>query len=337
MTTTDPALLAALGDCLASGDTLPQALGRIEMAGATARYWTAVVRRTAGSDAPVGAALRGSSLFREDERLFLPTDGAGSQVALPLQAVATRRRRAAARRRAIRWGLVGPFAFAALTIIFDPLPNIITDEPFVWPIVRGLLVLSVLTAVIVAGVPALLRDPRTRNRLLRVFSAVPGLSWFATQHAEEELATALTAFVEDEQITPAGLAAAASLLAWSPFAAALRTASATPRSEALLPMGGLEPVVRHLSLATNLAIVGGVASRRLGERLRLRADAIEVALTSRLRLALRIAAYALVVVLSIISLVGMISRGLPGMPSLPGGSSSPDQQQLEDLLKQLDK
>lgn len=337
MTTTDPALLAALGDCLKSGDTLPEALGKIEMAGAAARHWTALVRRTVRPDAPVAAALRGSSLFSEDERSLLPTDGSGPQVALPLQAVGMRRRRATARRRAILWGLAGPFGFAALTVILDPLPNLVTDEPFVWPVIRGLVVLFTVTLAVVVGVPWLLRNSRTRTRLLRACSAVPGLAWFAAQHAEEELATALAAFVDDEQVSVAGVAAAASLLAWSPLGPTLRAAAASPRPAIRLPIGGLEPVARQLSLATNLTLVGGVASRRLNERLRGRAEAIEVRLTSRLRLALRIAAYTLVVVLSVSSLVGMISRGLPGMPTLPGGTESPDQQQLEDLLKQLDK
>jgi hypothetical protein len=338
MTKTDAALLAALGDCLESGDTLPQAIGKIEMAGAEARSWAALVRRTVKPEPPFAGALRASGLFGEDERSLLPTDGAGAEVALPLQAVALRRRRAATRRRAIRLGLLGPFAFAALTVILDPLPNLVTDEPFVWPVVRGLLVLCVLTFAIVAGMPALLRSARTRNRLLRACSAVPGIGWFAAQHAEEELATALAAYVENDAVTPAGLGAAASLLSWSALGGVLGTTATLARPAAApLAMGGLEPAARHLSLATNLAIVGGVASRRLAERLRLRADAIEVVLTSRLRLAVRVAAYILVVVLSVSSLVGMISRGLPGMPMLPGGSVSPDQQQLEDLLKQLDK
>jgi hypothetical protein len=101
-------------------------------------------------------------------------------------------------------------------------------------------------------------------------------------------------------------------------------------------MGGLEPVARQLSLATDLAIVGGVASKHLAQRLAQRGEAIALFLTARLRLVARIGAYALVVLFSVSSLVGMISRGLPGMPTLPGGATSPEEKQLEELMKQLE-
>jgi hypothetical protein len=77
------------------------------------------------------------------------------------------------------------------------------------------------------------------------------------------------------------------------------------------------------------------ASKRLAQRLTRRGEEITGLLTARLRLLFRIGAYALVVALSISSLVGMISRGLPGMPTLPGGEMSPDQKELEDIMKQL--
>lgn len=102
-------------------------------------------------------------------------------------------------------------------------------------------------------------------------------------------------------------------------------------------MGGLEALASLLSPATDLAIIGGVASKRLQERLARRGDAIALRLTARLRLVARIVAYTLVVLFSASSLLGMISRGLPGMPTLPGGAVSPDQKELEDLLKELEK
>jgi len=167
---------------------------------------------------------------------------------------------------------------------------------------------------------------------------VPGIRWFASLHAEEELASALVPFADGEEVGTLGFTAAASLLAWSRLAEALRRAAGSVRPPSTsLPMGGLEPLAPQLSLATNLAIVGGIASKRLAERLTRRADAIAVLLTARLRLVVRVVAYALVLVFSVSSLAGMVSRGLPGMPTLPGGLTSPDQQQLEELLKQMER
>jgi hypothetical protein len=142
-------------------------------------------------------------------------------------------------------------------------------------------------------------------------------------------------FVDGEEVRAAGFTAAASLVAWSRLGETLRLMGTVPSPSTPLPMGGLEPLAPHLSLATNLAIVGGVASKRLAERLTGRRDAVAVLLTARLRLVVRIVAYALVVALSVSSLAGMVSRGLPGMPTLPGGVTNPDQQELEELLKQM--
>ena len=73
------------------------------------------------------------------------------------------------------------------------------------------------------------------------------------------------------------------------------------------------------------------------ERLAARGDAIALRLTARLRLATRALAYANLVVFSVVSVVGMIARGLPGMLQLPGVRTSPDQKELEELLKELGK
>ncbi len=336
MTTANAALLEALGDCLDSGDTLFQALGRIEAAGGAARSWTEGVRRSTRSEVSATKALR--NMFDLDELSLLPAEGTEAAVTAPLHAVVLRRRRSTDRRRAILWGLAGPLGFGALTIVLDPLPNLITGGAVVWPLLRGLLALGIVAFAIIAGLPALLRKPRARSGILRTCSAVPGIRWFASLYAEEELTTALVPFVDGEEVRPAGFTAAASLLAWSRLGETLRSAAPSGQPPSTpLPMGGLEPLARQLSLATNLAIVGGVASKRFAERLTRRGDAIAVLLTARLRLVVRIVAYALVIAFSVSSLAGMVSRGLPGMPALPGGVTSPDQEQLEELLKQMER
>jgi hypothetical protein len=225
---------------------------------------------------------------------------------------------------------------AALTVVLDPVPNLVTGGAYLWPVFRGLFTLLIVWLAVVAGIPALLRDPRARSRALRLCSSVPGVRRLAALYAEEELTTALVPFIEGGEVKTAGLVATAPLLAWSPLGEGLRVAAGAVRPPSTaLTMGRLEPVARQLSLATNLAIVGGVASKRLSDRLAQRGEAINLLLTARLRLVLRIGAYALVVLFSVSSLVGMIARGLPGMPTLPGGATSPEQKELEELMKQL--
>jgi len=335
MTTTKAAVLDALADCLESGDTLLEALEKVATAGGAAQDWARRVRRSVRAEGPVAAALGDSSVLDKDELSLLSVEGPAA-LAASLHAVALRRGRSVARRRAIRSGLVGPFAFGALTIVLDPLPNLVTGAAYLWPVLRGLFALVILALIVFVGIPVLFGDGRTRRGILRLCAAVPGLRYFAALYSEEELATALVAFVDGGEVGAAGFTAAASLLAWSPLGETLRVAgrSAHPPSTPL-PMAGLEPVAHQLSPATNLAIIGGIASKSLAERLAQRGDTIALFLTARLRLVARIAAYALVVVFSITSLVGMVSRGLPGMPTLPGGATSPEQKQLEDLLKQI--
>jgi hypothetical protein len=252
--------------------------------------------------------------------------------------VVLRRRRRVARRSRLLWSLAGPFGVAVLTVILDPLGDVIGGGDYVWPVVRGLLLLCLLTFVLVAGIPALLSNAHTRLPTLRVCMAIPGIHAFATLYGEEELLAVVVPFVDGGDLRDPAFAAAACLLGWSPLGTALRVAARIPHTPpAESAMGGLEPAAARLSLPTKLAIVGGVASKRLAERLSSRADVVSTLLTERLRLALRVGAYTIIVALSLSSLIGIISRGLPGLPKLPGGDSSAEQKQLEDLMKQLEQ
>jgi hypothetical protein len=336
MLPTEPVLLDALADCLESGDALSEALDKVATAGPAAAGWAQQVHRPLRAGIPAARALLESGVLDDDERALLSTDG-DVALAPALRAVAVRRQRSSARRRALRWSLAGPFAFAALTVLLDPVPELIAGGAYAWPVLRGLLVLVVVTLAVVAGAPALLRRPQSRPWALRICTRVPGVRRLAALYAEEELTTALAPFGDGGEITAPGLRAIASLLAWSPLGERLAVASPPVAPATQLPMGGLEALASLLSPATDLAIIGGVASKRLQERLARRGDAIALRLTARLRLVARIVAYTLVVLFSASSLLGMISRGLPGMPTLPGGAVSPDQKELEDLLKELEK
>ena len=318
------AVLDALADCLESGDTLVEALEKVATAGGEVQDWTRHVLRSVRANLPLARALGDSNVVDAEELSLLLAGGADASAARALRAVVARRQRGRARRRAIRAGLVAPLALGALTVALDPLPDLITGGAYLWPVLRGLFVLLVLTIAVVAGAPVLLRHPMA----LRLCAATPGVRRLAALHAEEELTTTLAPFAEHGEVTAAGLGAVASLLAWSPLSEPLRDAARSVRAQATPlamggpmggPMGGLDPVARHLSVATDLAIVGGVASKRLTERLARRGEAVAQQLTARLRLVTRIGAYGLLVLFSVSSVLGMISRGLPGMPTLPGG------------------
>jgi hypothetical protein len=337
MKITDTAFLDTLADCLESGDALLDALGRMATAGGTAALWTQHVRRCTSAELPVAAVLRASNELDDNELSLFSTESGDTVAAALLHVVALRRRRSRARRRAILWGLVGPFGIAVLTVILDPLTNLVTGGAYIWPVLRGLLWLVLLALGAVVGIPALLRHRRARPSVLRLCNSLPGVRWFAALYIEEELTTVVVPFVDGAVVRGDGLTAAASLLGWSPLGDTLSVAAQVSRpASARLPMGGLEPLAGHLSLATGLAIVGGVATGRLAERLAQRGEAVSALLTARLRLGVRVGAYALVVLFSLGSLAGMISRGLPGMPTLPGGAASPDQKELEQLMKQLE-
>jgi hypothetical protein len=337
MTTANAALLDALADCLESGESLVGALEKVATVGGAAGPWAQWVRRHVQADLPVAAGLRASGVLDESELELLAADGASDTAGALLHAVVLRRRRRSARRRAILWGLVGPVGIGALTVVLDPLPNLVSGGAYLWPACRGLLIVTVMTLAVVAGIPAIFGHPRLRLRALRLCMAMPGIRWFAEQHAEEELTAALTPFIDGGEVRGAGLAAAASLLPWSPLCDDLRAAGcAAQRPPAPAAMGGLEPLARHLSVGTKLAIVGGVASRRLAERLVQRREAVTASLTVRVRLVARIGAYALVVFFSITSVANMVSHGLPAMPTIPGVTESAEQKQLDELLKQLE-
>ena len=356
MTPTDTALLDAVADCLESGDTLLSALEKVATAKGAAARWAQRVGPAARAGIALADALRDSNVLDADELLLVSaTDndrggqrthndegrqrthndeggqrthndrggGGDGAMASALHAVALRRRRSLARRRGLRWALVVPFGLAALTAALDPLPELLTGGAYLWPALRGLLLVVMLTSAAALGVPALLRDPRARPWVLRLCTVLPGAARFAALYAEEELITALAAFADGGQVSSAGIGAAASLLAWSPVSRGLRLASRSVSLPGPHPMGGLEPLADELSLATSLALVGGVASRRLAQRLAERGEAIAALLTARLRLAVRIGAYTLVFAFSIGSLVSMVSRGLPALPALPGLPTSP--------------
>jgi len=332
MTASDAALLDVLAACLGAGVPLPDALSRIEAAGHEASRWVQRVRPFARPGSSVESALFAARAIDATERAILASAVTPAAVAGVLHALVLRRRRRADRSRTILRGLLGPFAIAALTVILDPLPNLIGSGSYVGPVFRGLLALGLATAFVVAGVPAILRSPSLGPRVLAACSKLPGLDWLTARHAEAELVTTSAPFVERSEVGHAGLLATSALLAWSPLGERVRVAAL---ASANAPEAAFAMLAPQLSLATNLAIVSGTASGQLAAHLAARGEEIAAQLTSRLRLAVRVAAYTLVVLLSFASLVNMVSRALPGT-SLPGATFSEEQKELDDIMRELE-
>jgi len=331
----DTALLEVLADCLEAGESLTDALGKVAIAGGAALLWTQRIARCARPELSVAAVLHAARVLDDVELSLVSTDAAQARIAPLLRAVVVRRRRSRARQLAVARGLLAPLAFALLTIVLNPLMNLMNGGDYLWPVARDLFLLGVFLLVCLLGVRALSGGGRTRG--LRFCSAVPGVRWLTQLYAEEELVTVLLPFASAGELSSDGIAAAASFVSWSPLAGPLGAAMNSRRAASgTLPMGGLAPVAGTLSLATSLSIVGGCETSTLPGRLAARGDDIASILTARLRMAVRTSAYSLLVLFSLGTLIGLFSRALPGMPTLPGGTASPDQKEIEQLMKQLE-
>jgi hypothetical protein len=342
MVAPDAACLDALASCLGSGVPLPDALARIESAGMEASRWVGRIRKHSAPDgrAPVSLedALCSSNVVDAAERAVLARAVTPAEVEGVLRAFALRRGQRAALRRALLRGLVGPLAVAILTVVLDPLPNLLGNGSYVGPVLSGLFVLGLVSAACVVGVPAALRSPALGPRFLALSAKLPGLAWLAAQHAEAELVTMSAPFAAPSDAGSGGLLAMAAALSWSPLGGAIRGAvqsGGAASAEAPLDWA-LVRLAPRLSLPTNLSIVSGIASGQLAARLTARGDEIATRLTARLRFATRTLAYSVVVLLSIQSLVGMVSRAMPGGSLLPGIVPSAEQKELEEIMKELE-
>jgi hypothetical protein len=330
-TADDAALLEVLAACLGAGVPLADALARIETSGTRAWQWVARLRPHVRLGSSVAATLLAAGVVDGPEHALLAQALTPSATERLLLALVSRRRRRELLRTAFQAALAGPFGLAALTVVLAPLPNLLGSGSYVWPVTRGVFTLGVLAALVFLGLPAALGSPSLGSRVLGVLARVPGLDRLAARHAEAELVTLAAPFVEGGEASREGLLAASTALAWSPLGARV--------AEAAGVQGGPPALARlapHLSLVTNLAIVSGAASQKLSARLTERGEELATQLRARLRVTLRVAAYTLVVILSFEGLANLVSRGLPGMPLLPGATPTGEQKELEELLRELD-
>jgi hypothetical protein len=285
-------------------------------------------------DGSVESALHAARVIDAREQSLLAVAVAPDAVESLLHALAARRRRRDALRRLILHGLVGPFAIAALSVLLDPLPNLfVGGESYIGPVFRGLSVLGLVTALVVLGVPAALRSPRIGPRIVELCASLPGLSWIAARHAEAELATMSAAFVGRSDAGTGGLLAASAMLAWSPLGARIRDAAT---ANAATPEWALAKLAPYLSVETNLAVVGGIASGRLAADLATRGEALAAEVTRHVQRGVRVTAYTFVVLLSLASLASLVSHALPFASPFTGATPTTEQKELDDIMKLLD-
>src|SRR5580700_5903440 len=138
MTRSDSVFLDVLAACLGAGDPLLDALSRLETAGGEASRWVQRVRCFVRPGGSVESALYAARVIDAGEHAILALASTPAALGALLHALTVRGRRRDSLRRAILRGLVGPFAVAALTIVLDPLPNLMGSGSYVGPVFRGL-------------------------------------------------------------------------------------------------------------------------------------------------------------------------------------------------------
>jgi hypothetical protein len=333
MFASDTHTLDALAACLRAGLPLDDALLRLETAGGGASRWVKRVRPFVRPGETVEKALAGAGTIDEGEQALLAPATTPDAVAGLLEAISARRRRRARLLRSVLGGLLGPFAVAAITVVLNPLPALLFGSigEYVGSVVLGFLVLGVVTGLIAVGLPVLLQSPKAGPRTLGLLARIPLVDLLVGRHAEAELLTIVGPYTGGPEAAPAAMAAAAAVLDWARLG---RAARATTAEE---PAGALVRLAPHLSQATNLAVVEGVAGGKLPARLAARGEEIDAALTKNVRLVARIVAYTLVVVLSLGAYVDLVGRALPGgnIPLLEGMPSG-EQKDLDELMRELE-
>src|SRR5580658_10426468 len=133
MPASDASFLDALAACLGAGVSLSDALSRIETAGADASLWVRRIRPFVRPESSVGGALHAARAIDATEGALLALAVTPDAVERLLHALALRRRRRATLRSAILRGLVGPVAIGALTVVLNPLPNLVGNGSYVGP------------------------------------------------------------------------------------------------------------------------------------------------------------------------------------------------------------
>jgi hypothetical protein len=263
-------LLDAIGAAIGAGASTADALKLIASAGpASARAARLVEERLAGG---LASALAGAKLLAPDEEPLVQLGERESCVASALSFTVARRRQRRARRRAA-WGAVaGPLVFAALTLLFDPLPQIMMGTGSIGGALRNLGWLAAVTAAVMLGLPRILRVVKIRA----LADQLPFARTLSQLERESGAALLAASFARPTELGPAAADA------------------------------------RALSESFALACASGARAGDLPSRLRALHDHTEQTFLVRLRVVLRAIAFAAAAVLAARSATKLFSMPIGG-------------------------
>lgn len=310
-------LLEAIAASLETGLALPEALRRIGRAGpASARAARQISDAVRGASLPL--ALHKLAWIPREALPVLEHGEAVGRLPSALRWAATRAWRRRDRRRALASALLGPLALAMLGLLAESLPAAFLGSLGWWPLLRPVATLAGATAILLLGGPRLV--DRLPAGLRSHARRVPFVERLVRLADEAELAGLVAALADGQQLGAAP--AAARFLPLGESATALASVAA----DASAPIPTLsEPVA--LALATGL-VAGDLPSRFSALH-----QELDARLTQRLRLLVRVAAFAVLAVVAIQGVRKLTSGPLPGLGGDLG--NLPEMKELEHELELL--
>lgn len=329
MPNADPDLLEGLADALAGSAADADALAVLDEAGGAAQRFARALVPKVRAGAPLLSAMYDEVALHPHERALLsavlsavPSHAASVAT---LRVLARRSRDRAERTRAVVAALGTPLAMVALGIVIAPLPNLVLGGDYLRPVLRELGVL--LAALLALGVAAraLARSSRA-GAWLASLARLPLIGAIARAQLDATLATVMAPFADGGCVDPAGLHAAAAVLA-------------------LAPSKGREPepieaLASRGSEGLRLLVITAPMAQRLHDRLAQWAS--ERTASAHRALQRAVAALAWTVVLAIS--VPMMARSLGGgLPTGAGGAipgldlehlQNAEQRELDKILSE---
>ena len=300
-------LLAALASALASGASPPAALAWLAGAGPASARVARQLEEGLKSGS-LSSALTSAGLVAADEAAVVAAGDASAALAWTVDW----RRIRAERRRAIRGAVIGPLAFAALTLLAEPLPSLVMGAGLFGGALRATLLLAAATAALWFGVPRLL----VRRRAW--FARVPFVGALLRLDEEDAAAALVAAFAARDNL---GAAPSVARAIAAPFAESLIAAAA-------------DPSLRAPSLSESFALALSVGARQGELPARMAAFHADRArtLTARLRRVARVVAFAVAAAVAVQATSHLLSGPLPG---LGGNVDTPEMRELERELDSI--
>ncbi len=312
-------LLEALAAALAAGLSNRDALSLLAATGPAS---AASARRIEEQlkDGSLAKALTAAGLVAPDEAAVVAVGESEGRLAAALNWAVKRARTRRERRRAIVGGVIGPMAFAALTLLSTPLPSLAMGggAASLAGAVKSTLELLFGAAAALWGIPWLFAHPKLGPTARSVAARLPFGGSLLRLAGETEAAAIVASFADATQLGAAPAAARAIVPA--PYADALAAAAADPQLRAVA-----------FSESFGLALAVGARTGELRARLAAFHDDGQRRLTARLRNMARVVSYVVAVAVAAQGALKLLSTPLGGV-DLGGVGNSPEMRELEREL-----